>query len=261
MKKFYAILNSILVIAVIVWNFYTNAASINGNTVGELSNKYDNLFTPAGYAFSIWGLIYLGLVAHCVYQLLCAFSKRNDDFIVQIGPWLAFANLGNALWLWFWLQEDTLVSVFIMALILFSLIKIILNLNMEKWDAPLSTIAFVWWPICLYSGWITVATIANVAAYLSKIEWSPLLSETTWAILMISVATAINIFMILTRNMREFAAVGVWALIAIAVRHWNTLPLLQWFSLGCSFIILGFIAWHGYQNRKTNPVYRMGEKV
>ncbi|HAJ82648.1 MAG TPA: hypothetical protein DCO64_09405, partial [Zunongwangia profunda] len=61
-------------------------------------------------------------------------------------------------WVIVWLYEYTGLSIFLMLLILFSLIKIILNTNMERWDAPLKIIAFSWWPICLYSGWIAVAT-------------------------------------------------------------------------------------------------------
>src|SRR5690606_23994053 len=101
-----------------------------------------------------------------------------------------------------------------------SLIRIILKTNMERWDAPVKIIAFTWWPICLYSGWITVALIANVSAYLTKIGWDGMgLSEVTWTIILIAVTVAINLLMIARRNMREFALVGVWGLVALYVRH------------------------------------------
>lgn len=48
----------------------------------------------------------------------------------------------------------------------FSLVMIILRTDMELTDPPLRTIAFVWWPFCLYSGWITVALLTNIAAVL-----------------------------------------------------------------------------------------------
>ena len=174
MKKTYALINTGVVLAVIFWNYWSNTGAINGNTVGGMSDEYANLFTPAGYAFAIWGLIYLGLLTLVVNQLHMAFfGGEHSGTILQIGPWLTIANLGNAVWLWFWLQEQTGLSVVIMLVILFSLIQIILRLNMERWDAPLPVIAAVWWPICLYSGWIAVATIANISAWLASMHWSP----------------------------------------------------------------------------------------
>jgi hypothetical protein len=146
-----------------------------------------------------------------------------------------------------------------MIVILISLIMVILRLNMERWDAPLSLIAWVWWPICIYSGWIAVATIANVEAYLSKIEWQLLFSEITWTAIMILLATGVNLFMIITRNMREFAVVGAWALVAIAVRHWDRIPLLQWTALSCAVILVIAVAIHGYRNRATNPLAKLRE--
>lgn len=254
MKKAYAVLNFVTIIGVIIWNYFANTGAINGKTVGELSAEYENLFTPAGYAFSIWGLIFLGLVVLGVNQLRLAFgSGKYSESIVQIGPWLIVANLANAAWLWFWLNERTGTSVILMLIILLALIQIIVRLNMERWDAPLSYIATVWWPICGYSGWIAVATIANIAAWLAKMDWSPGLSEMHWTLLMISVAGMLNIFMIITRNMREFAMVGVWALVAIAVRHWGEIPALQWTALAWAIVVFIAVSIHAYQNRDTNP--------
>ena len=133
---------------------------------------------------------------------------------------------------------------------------------MERWDAPIGIIAFVWWPICLYSGWIAVATIANISAYLSKLGWEGgFLSESTWTIIMILVATVLNLAMIKTRNMREFAAVGVWALFAIYIRHKETMETIAYTALAGCVILTIAIAVHGYQNRKTNPAFKLMERL
>jgi len=63
----------------------------------------------------------------------------------------------------------------------------------------------------------------------------------------------LNIFMIITRNMREFAMVGVWALVAIAVRHWGEIPALQWTALAWAIVVFIAVSIHAYQNRDTNP--------
>lgn len=262
MKKVYALVNSFIILAVIFWNYYSNTGNINGQTIGELSDKYSNLFTPADYAFSIWGLIFLGLIALAAYQLKLAFKGgEHENTILQIGPWLAVANLANAVWLWFWLNEQLALSVLTMLVILLALIIVIIRLNMERWDAPLGVIAFVWWPICLYSGWIAVATIANISAWLVSMGWEggPL-SEIQWTLIMISVAGVLNLFMIYTRNMREFAGVGIWALVAIAVRHWAEIPSIQWTALAWAIILFVAIAYHGYLNRETSPFKKLQEK-
>ncbi len=242
MKKTYAIANLLIIIFLIPWNYYINTVGVNGNSVADLSAKYFNLFTPASYAFSIWGLIFMALLAHGIYQVKSVFSEEMpDDFVLGIGPLLLLANLGNACWVWFWLSEYTALSVVIMLVILICLLMIVARLNMERWDAPPEIRRWVWLPISLYSGWITVATIANISAYLAKVGWQPILSETMWTVVMILVATLVNFLMIRVRNMRVFVGVGVWALVAIAVRHWGSTPMLQWTALGCAILLMSVI--------------------
>ena len=145
-NKLLAILHLIVLVALIFWNYYSNTGVINNNTVGSVSDNLDNLFTPAGYAFAIWGIIYLGLLALGIYMLVCAFkNKVIDNFISKAAPPLILAHLGNAAWLWFWLQEQTGISVIIMIFILSMLTLTVIRLNMERWDAPKKLIAFVWW--------------------------------------------------------------------------------------------------------------------
>lgn len=261
MKKTYAVLNAVVIVAVIFWNYWSNTGAVDGNSVGDLSDEYANLFTPAGYAFSIWGLIFLSLIVLAAYQLKLAFSGGDhSETILQIGPWLIVASVGNATWLWVWLHEQTGLSVLVMLVILFSLLQIIVQLNMERWDAPPKVIAMVWWPISIYSGWIAVATIANISAWLAKIGWLELFTEIQWAIIMVSIAALLNLFMIYTRSMREFAMVAIWAFIAIAVRHWNVIPSLQWVCV-CWAVVLGVAVFiHGYKNLRTNPFVKMIQK-
>lgn len=252
--KAYAILNIIVLVAVIFWNYWVNAKGLDGKTISSLSADYENLFTPASYAFSIWGVIFLALFAQAIFFISRAFSPDKDsDFLSQIGPYLIMANIGNGLWVYMWLMEHTGLSVIVMLGILASLVITILNTNMERWDAPRPIIFWLWWPVALYSGWIAVATIANISAYLGKIGWTGGVSEATWAIVMIIVAVVVNLFMVYTRNLREFACVGVWALVAIAARHWETISSIQWTALSGAIILFVAISIHGYQNRKTAP--------
>lgn len=258
MKKTLSILNLASVILVILVNYISQAIQLNNTTIGEMSNQYDNLFTPASYAFSIWGLIFIGLLAYGIFQVKVAFNgSKYDDYITQTGYWFIIANLLNSAWVFAFIYDFTGVSVILMLGILCALIKVIINTNMERWDAPLRIIAFVWWPICLYSGWISVATIANISTYLSKIGWEGgFLSPETWTVVMIIVALILNIFMIISRHMREFAMVGIWALVAIFVRHLETIPSIAYTAITAAVIIFVIAGWQGHKYRHSNPIFK-----
>ena len=257
MYRVYAVVNSSVIALLILWTYAANASGFGGSSIGELSAKYDTLFTPASYAFGIWGFIFAALLGHAGFQLKRAFGTGDDTFIVRIGPWLTAANAFNALWTWAWLSEHTVLSVAFMIGILLCLGRTIVRLDMQRWDAPLSLIAGVWWPISLYAGWISIATVANVGAALVKLGWdgSPL-SEQAWTVIVIAVVVIVNLALVTKRNLREFSAVTVWALVAIAVRHWETLPVLQWTALGAAVVLVIAIVSHAFKHRKTLPLLR-----
>ncbi|MGA8854737.1 MAG: tryptophan-rich sensory protein [Christiangramia sp.] len=264
MVKRLAVFNFLSVLIAITTNFFAQTGKINNTTIGEVSSKYSNLFTPADYAFSIWGLIYIGLLSFSAFMLYQAFSNgKFTDFISKTSFWFIVANIGTSLWVIAWIYEYTGLSVAIMFLILVKLLKVIFNNDMEVWDAPFKVIVFYWWPICLFSGWITVASIANMAAWLTEIGWDgAVFSEVEWTVIMITVAVIINLLMIYFRNMREFALVGVWALIAIYIRHQGTEELIAKTAMAGAILLFLNIGYHGFINRKTNPMYRFihGEK-
>ncbi|MCH4822623.1 tryptophan-rich sensory protein [Gramella lutea] len=259
MIKRLAVFNFISVLITIITNYFVQTGQINDTTVGEVSSKYSNLFTPADYAFSIWVLIFLSLLVFSGFMLHQAFTNgKHTDFIKDTSLWFVVANIGTSLWVIFWVYEFVGFSVVLMFLILAKLLKIILNNNMEIWDAPFKVIAFYWWPICLYSGWITIATVANMAAWLTGIGWDgAIFSEVDWTIIMIGVAVMVNLAIIHLRNMREFALVAVWALIAIYIRHQENQELISKVALAGAILIFLNIAYHGFINRKKNPIYRL----
>ncbi|MCH2490290.1 MAG: tryptophan-rich sensory protein [Flavobacteriales bacterium] len=259
MKKTFQIANIIMFIAVILVNYGSNTGAINNTTIGEVSAATTNLFAPAGYAFSIWGLIYLLLLGFVIYQSRSLFVKvRDDAFILKTGWWFALSCLANMLWVVFWLYGYFNFSILAMFVLLFSLLKIVLNNKMELWDAPISVIAFLWWPFVFYSGWITVAAIANVAAYLTSIGWNGWgVSETSWTVLLIANAGAINLAVTWKRNMREFALVGAWALAAIAVANWESNEIVTYSAIFVAAMLVSSSAIHAYINRDTSPATKL----
>lgn len=255
MKKTLQSLNLLSLILTIAVNYLVNSKYFGNPAIGEISAKYEHLLTPAGYAFSIWGLIYLGLLAFGIYQIRDWFSKKADtSFVLQIGWSFIFANLFNAAWVVAFVQDMPGLSVILILALFLSLLRIVLRTNMERWDAPPQIIFFIWWPFSLYFGWVSVAVIVNIAAWLVSTGWSgtPLEPE-IWAIGLLVIATAIFILMIWRRNMREYASAAAWGIIGIAVKNWEVNPAVAWTALLCTLIILFNAGLHGYQNRATAP--------
>jgi hypothetical protein len=219
-KKTLAILNAVFLAITLVMNYLSNTGYFNGNTMKTVSDRYHNLFTPAPYAFSIWGLIYLFLLVFIIYSFIILKREKESHIISEISIWFIITCIANSLWVVAWLYDHIGISVLLMLILLLALVKIILNTKAELTNPPFRIVACVWWPYTIYAGWISVALIADIAAFLTKIQWSGFgFSESAWAIIMIVIAGMLYLFITWKRNMREYALVGTWALIAVAIAN------------------------------------------
>lgn len=213
-------LHFITVVLLIAWNYLTNTGKVHEATVGEVSALYYNLFTPASYAFAIWGIIFLGLLVMAIYFLQQAFTNRLKPFVSRALPLILLAYLGIMAWLWFWLKQETLISVMIMVLILISFVgaRLIMDkglVNLSKKEIWLSVK-----PVELTAAWITVALAANITAHLKAINWDAWqMKEESWVIILIAGLMLVNYFILKKKNYTLFPIVTIWALIAIAVKH------------------------------------------
>ncbi|GLB52696.1 hypothetical protein NBRC110019_17360 [Neptunitalea chrysea] len=253
MAKRLAILNFLSVIVAIFIGYYTQAIHLNGNTMASLSTEYYNLFTPANYAFAIWGIIYLLLVVSSVSHLILVFGKKQEPkFLLQSGYWFLIANIANATWVIVWLYELTGISVLVILVLLFSLLKIVQKTGIAFAPKIAPNVKRIHWvTFSIYSGWVAVATIANIAAYLVKLGWNgnPL-SEAQWTILMITIAYCINIIILFRRNMIGFVIVGIWSLIAIYMRHKEYEKGIAYTALVEAIILAAMIVYHRFLKQK-----------
>ena len=256
-NKILAIGNFLSVIMVIVINYYSQSRGVNGKTVGELSDEYNNLFTPAGFAFSIWGIIFLMMIIYSVYQLISVFGGSAIDSyrrtsVEKTSFWFILANIGNVSWLFAWLNEWTGASVLVMLTILISLLNIMFRTGLKVGGLLWKDRIFITWPIATYAGWISVAAIANISAWLSKIGWEGgFLSEVQWTIIMISIAVIVNIYVIWKRNTHTFGMVGVWALFAIYARHQETFTTIATVAIVGAGLIFVLNIYHLIAKSKT----------
>jgi hypothetical protein len=218
--------NLFVLLITLVVNGLANALPINGKTTGAISDQFPVFFVPAGYVFAIWGVIYLGLLAFAVYQLLP--SQKENPRLKRIGWWFAVGGMANAAWILFWHYEIFPVTLALMLVLLASLLIIYTRLGDGRSEAARLERLVVDLPFSIYLGWITVATVANVTDVLYTLGWNGApLSPQLWAVIMLVVATALAVLMSLRHRDVAYVAVIVWAFVGITVKQ-SAAPLVAW---------------------------------
>ena len=191
---------------------------LGGKLTAEISDANPTLITPAGYVFSIWGVIYILLGIFVVFQALP--SQKGEDYQKRIGWLFVLSSLLNIGWLFLWQFEYLSLSVVLMFLILLTLIEIYLRLRIGKSTVSLREKLAVHLPFQVYLGWITIASIANVSVTLVSMGWDGFgISQETWATLIVIVALLITLLVITTRNDVAYGLVIIWAFVGIAVKQ------------------------------------------
>lgn len=233
-------INLILILAAFIMNIWANLAPLTGLSIGEISRQYfsEVLIIPANYAFAIWGLIYLGLICLGIYGIL----PKNQDhpLFKNMGYLLAISSFVQIIWVFLFQFRFFALSVLAMIGILIPLIILYQKLEINLMPISLSERWLINYPISLYLGWISVATIINIASALNNINWKGAgISPLIWTIILLTLSSVLAIFLRIKRNDRVYPGVVIWALGAIAVKHWeqNSLALV---SLGLG-VILGIV--------------------
>ncbi|MCM3789197.1 tryptophan-rich sensory protein [Domibacillus indicus] len=219
-------LNLIGFLVVVAVNSLANAIPLNGQTTGEISDKINVLFTPAGYVFSIWGFIYFLLLI----WLLRGFKPSHIDRKVHV-PFL-FSCAFNATWIFLWHYEFFVLSTLVIIALLVSLIIIYSRIEREHfsfWDR---------FPFSVYLGWVSVAVMANISYTLTYYEWNGFgLSAAIWTILLIVLASVLAVTFRFAHRDPVYPLVFVWAFSGIAVRNWTDEPLIAFTAVGAALIV------------------------
>ncbi|MBI9014356.1 MAG: tryptophan-rich sensory protein [Clostridiales bacterium] len=190
---------------------------INNIGIDEISELYDNLFIPAGFTFSIWGLIYILLGVYIVFQYKNMNSK-NESIITSVNKRFILTSIANVLWILCWHYDKILLSFFLMIIILMCLGSVIISLNREHVSKRENW--FITLPFSVYFGWITVATITNATALFISIGvegFSPIAPVIT--ILIIIIGLIIGLITTYKFKLMGYGIVIIWAYLGILIRH------------------------------------------
>lgn len=196
------------VVANVVFNYVSNAIGIHGETVGSVARSYPNLFTPAGWAFSIWGIIYAAFIVWSVAGVLP--RTRSVALFDRLAPPLALANVLASLWIVVFEARLMILSVAIITLML----GLAAVMFVAAHRAALTRWATV--PFALFLGWLCVATIANVTIMLVSLGWrGEGIGEPTLAAIMTVAAGVLGV--VLAVRFRDFVVplVVAWSAVAL----------------------------------------------
>jgi benzodiazapine receptor len=230
----------VIFLGTVAVNAAANVLPINGQQTGAISDRFDVLVIPAGYVFSIWGVIYLCLAAFTVDQARP--SRATDRTLRRLGWLPALTGVLNTGWLLLFHYEAFVLTVPVMVALLVTLIAI----NAVTFADRERLIGSARWtvrlPFSVYLGWITVATIANIAQTLDSVGFDafgidpPVVAS---AVLLLGLAIAVT-FVVRFADV-AYGAVIVWAYAGIAVREQAT-PLVPWVAAGGALLVAGLIA-------------------
>jgi len=228
------------VLTIIVNSLAGSTTIIGGKFTNQISDANPTLITPAGYVFSIWGIIYILLGIFTVYQAL---SGRQSEAVRRRISWLfALSSAFNIVWLFFWQYEYLSVSLVLMFLLLATLILIYLRLGIGKTKAPIQERLAVHLPFSVYLGWITIAAIANVAVTLVSLNWDGFgLSPEIWAALLITIALIITLLVLATRKDIAYALVVIWALVGIGVNQSGNQIVVLLTQISASIVVIASV--------------------
>ena len=167
---------------------------------------------PAGWAFSIWGLIYLWLIVSAAYGVRK--RPRAEDWrrarlplLMALGigtPWLAIAN-ASAIW--------ATITIFIMAAGAIGAF-----LTAPERDVWLARV-----PYGIFAGWLSAASFVSLGS--TAAGYGLVMNQTGWAILCIILATLLALA-VQSRRPRaaSYGLTVAWALMAIVVANGFNVP-------------------------------------
>lgn len=241
--------NLLSVLLALTINILATGLPLNGQDTGEISDRFKVYFVPAGYVFSIWGIIYLGWIAFTIFQFLP--SQKESPRLRRLGYLFAVSNLFNAAWLFCWHYNWFGWSVLVMLTLLGLLIASYLRLNVNRSSVTRSEYWSVDVLFSVYLGWITVATVANITDWLYFVGWEGFgIPAQTWAVIMLAVASLLGLAMALTRRDAGYLFVLVWAFGGIAVKQ-TSAPIVVTGAWIAAALMLGLAIFSLIRHRKA----------
>ena len=219
LRQFAVVFTTILTL---VMNGLATGLPLNNITTGEISDMWVNYFTPAGYVFAIWGVIYTGLIAFTIYHSLP--SQRENNRLRSLSWLFVFTNLLNSAWIVAWQYLYVKTSWVIMLVFLATILVLYARIGTGIKPTSRKEYWLINVPFSIYTAWITVATIANTTVFFQSLGWetTPTTMAPIWSAFVIVVGAVITGYVVYTRRDVAYAGVVIWAYVGIVVKYTGT---------------------------------------
>lgn len=259
-------INAVGLAVVVLVNFLANALEFNGQSTGDVVNKDPVPFQPAGWVFSIWGVIYTLLLLFVIYGFLP--GGRRNVRLRRISPLFLVSNIANVIWIVLWHYEQFFASLVTILVLLGSLLAIYIGLRIRNplhragtAKPPWYLRLVVWAPFSVYLGWVCVATLSNVMVWLERSGWDggPF-SYNVWAMVFMAIGAAVAAGFAVTARDILIALVFTVAYTGIADQNWGEVTSVSIAAILFAVVCAGLaaLAWILAFDRNTdrNPFSR-----
>lgn len=240
---------------------FLGAGVVGGTPVAEAAGGWlgpdATPLAPATPAFRVWSLIYLGLLAYSVWQVLP--PQRRSSRQCRLRPWAVASMLLNAAWIWSVQLDQLTVSLIVIVVLLGVLVRILVLMVEAPAENRVGAV-FADGTFGLYLGWVTVATVANVAAVLAANGVDGLGSTSgTWddvaAAVVLVGAAAVGVATAWRSGGRLMPAVGLaWGLAWIGVARldgaWESGVTSAAAFLAAAVVLSVAVAWRVRRDRR-----------
>ncbi|MDZ4392097.1 hypothetical protein [Cypionkella sp.] len=182
---------------------------------------------PAGYAFAIWGLIYLWLIIHAAFGLI---KRRDDPAFTKPALPLAIAVALGTVWLAIALAAPIPATLVIIAMAVLAIYAyVIANPDQDRWLLAA--------PLAIFAGWLTAAAAVSTGVILAG---HGVFSDTAAALIMLLVVLAVAITVQVKRpKMPIYGATVTWAIVGIVVSNWGLNPTVAYAALAGAVVMAG----------------------
>lgn len=194
----------------LIGNAVIEGGRVGGTTSADIAYGVFTWFTPAGYVFAIWSLIYVAMIVWLVAYTRTA-PARPDRFTMTSILFIASCAL-NVLWLALWHFELVGVSFVVILAEWFVLVALYFNVRRTMKTAA------GWVPVSIYTAWVTVATLANLAILVTRVlDGGIPFFNGLFTVLLTAGVLALGYVMRKAYGDIAFPLVFLWALIGVGV--------------------------------------------
>ena len=184
---------------------------------GTISDSYPTLLVAAGYAFAIWGLIFLLDIIYAGWQLTG--ERRDDPTLGHIAPWAAAGFALTTVWMPLFAMSQFWLCLLVIFAATACLIRCAMILSHDRTPQE-GQWMWAWLPLSMHAGWLSLAAFLNLAQVVVAYNLASTTQMLPWSLVIFALAA----LMLLMVNLRmrgniDYVIAALWALIAVYVKQ------------------------------------------